>query len=118
MAGLESRSLDSPDEVRTPERTTIDLVRLADADVSRVTFQPGWRWSDHVRPVAGTDRCQAAHLGVCLSGRIQVEHDDGSSIEIGPGDVYRIDPGHDAWVVGDEAYVGMEFRSAGEYGAG
>ncbi len=118
MASLEARSFDSPDEVRSPERTKVDLVHLADADVSRLTFEPGWRWSDHVKPVAGTETCQAAHLGVVFSGRLHVEHDDGSAIDIGPGDVYRIAPGHDAWVVGDDPFVGLEFRSAAEYAAG
>jgi hypothetical protein len=118
VASLEARSFDSPDEVRSPELTTIELVNLADDAVSRFTAQPGWRWSDCIKPVAGTDVCEMTHLGVALSGRMHVEHGDGSSMDIEPGQVYRIAPGHDAWVVGDEAFVSLEFRNAAEFGAG
>jgi uncharacterized cupin superfamily protein len=88
-----------------------------DATAARFTFEPGWKWSDCVKPVAGTESCQARHVGVVHSGRLHVIHEDGSEADVGPGDAYLIEPGHDAWVVGDERFVGFEFesRSAEEY---
>jgi len=115
MAGVESKSLDSPEEVRTPDKTKIDIVKVGSTEVGRFTFQPGWRWSECIKPVVQTDSCQAEHLGYGVSGRIHIEHEDGTTAEIGPGDAYYIAPGHDAWVVGDEVFVGVEFKSAAEY---
>ena len=115
MAGVVAKSLDAPEEVRSPEKTEINVVRVGTTEVGRFTFQPGWRWSECIKPVVGTDSCQAEHLGYALSGRIRVEHDDGTAADIGPGDAYHIAPGHDAWVVGSEPFVGMEFKSAGDF---
>jgi hypothetical protein len=115
MAGIESKSLDAPDEVRTPEKTKIDVVRVGGGEVGRFTFQPGWKWSECIKPVVGTDSCQAEHLGYAVSGRLHTTHEDGTAVDIGPGDAYHIAPGHDAWVVGDEPFVGVEFKSAAEY---
>ena len=117
MAGVESRDFDSPDETRTPDKTKVDVVRMAGATVGRFAFEPGWRWSECVKPVVGTDSCQLHHVGVAQSGRMVVRHEDGTELEIGAGDAYVIEPGHDAWVVGDEGFVGFEFesRSAEEY---
>ena len=111
MPGVESKSLDSPDEVRTPAKTNVDVVTVGGTEVGRFTFQPGWRWSECIKPVVGTDSCQATHLGYAVSGTIHIEHEDGSSAQIGPGDAYVITPGHDAWVVGDEPLIGYEFDS-------
>ena len=118
MAGVESKSLDSPEEVRSPEKTTVDVVRVGSAEVGRFTMQPGWRWSECIKPVVGTDSCQAEHLGYSVSGRLAIAHADGTSVEIAPGEAYYIAPGHEAWVVGDEPFVGIEFKSAGEYAKG
>jgi hypothetical protein len=115
MAGLETRDFDPPDETRTPEKTRVDVVRMGGASAARFTFEPGWRWSEHVKPVAGTDSCQARHVGVVQQGHLHVVHEDGSEGEFGPGVVYVIEPGHDAWVVGDERFVGFEFESAEDY---
>ena len=120
MGGIHSRGFDSPDETRTPEKTRVDVVRMDGTTAARMTMQPGWKWSECVKPVAGTERCQARHVGVVQSGKLHVIHDDGSEAEIGPGDAYVIEPGHDAWVVGDETFVGFEFepKAAEEYGRG
>ena len=120
MAGVESRDFDSPDETRTPDKTKVDIVRMGDTTVGRFAFEPGWRWSECVKPVAGTESCQARHVGVVHSGRITVKHEDGTELELGPGDAYIIEPGHDAWVEGDETFVGFEFesKSAEEYAKG
>jgi hypothetical protein len=117
MAGIELLNFDSPDETRTPEKTRVDVVRLGDTTAARFAFEPGWKWSECVKPVVGTDSCQVRHVGVVQSGRLVVEHEDGSQLELGPGQAYLIEPGHDAWVVGDERFVGLEFesRSAEEY---
>jgi mannose-6-phosphate isomerase-like protein (cupin superfamily) len=120
MGGVDSRGFDSPDETRTPDKTRVEVVRLEGATAARMTFQPGWKWSECVKPVAGTDSCQARHVGVVQSGRMHVVHDDGSEADLGPGDAYVIEPGHDAWIVGDDTFVGYEFESkaAEEYAKG
>ncbi len=111
MAGTAKKSFDAPDESRTPDKTRLDVVDLGSAKAARLTVQPGWRWSECIKPVAKTDSCQNRHVGTVVSGRMHVEHTDGSTIDIGPGDAYVIEPGHDAWVVGDEPCVGFEFES-------
>jgi hypothetical protein len=120
MAGVEARGFDSPDETRTPDKARVDVLRMGATTAARYTFQPGWRWSQSVKPVVGTDSCQVRHVGVVQSGTLHVKHNDGTDIEIGPGDAYVIEPGHDAWVVGDDAFVGFEFesKSAEEYARG
>jgi hypothetical protein len=118
MAGVMSKSFDVPDETRTPDKTKVEVVRLGGAAAARLTFQPGWRWSECVKPVVETDSCQARHVGTIVAGRLHVIHDDRSEGEVGPGDAYVIEPGHDAWVVGDEAAVAFEFDSAETYARG
>ena len=90
---------------------------MGSVSAARFTFEPGWKWSECVKPVVGTDSCQVHHVGIVQSGRMHVRHDDGTEREIGPGEAYVIEPGHDAWVVGDETFVGFEFdsRSADEF---
>ena len=111
MAGLQVRGFHAPDETRTPDKTQVDVVRMGGTTAARLTLEPGWKWSECIKLVAGTESCQARHVGVAQSGRIHVTHEDGTQGEIGPGDTYVIEPGHDAWVVGDEAFVGFEFES-------
>jgi|SRR6266498_3240474 len=118
MAGLSSKSFDSPDETRAPDKTKVEVVRLAGATVARITFQPGWKWSECVQPVVGTDACEARHVGAIVSGRMHVVHNDGTGGEVRPGDAYVIEPGHDAWVVGDEPAIAFEFESAETYARG
>jgi mannose-6-phosphate isomerase-like protein (cupin superfamily) len=102
-----------PGEIKTFDRGHIDVVKIGAATINRNTFEPGWRWSTSVKPIAGTESCQAHHVGVILSGRLGVETEDGDGVEIGPGEAYEIEPGHDGWVVGDEAVVAVEFSPAG-----
>ncbi len=120
MAGVEARSFDTPDETRTPDKTKIDVVRIGTTSAARFAFEPGWKWSECIKPVAGTESCQSRHVGVAESGRMHIVHEDGTEQEIGPGQAYVIEPGHDAWVVGDEGFVGFEFesRAAEEYAKG
>jgi len=117
MAGLVRKSLDQPEETRPFEGGTgqLQLVNMADRPVGRATFLPGWRWSEHVKPIAKTDSCQAAHLGYFVSGRMKVVMDDSEEIEYGPGDFCVIPPGHDAWTVGDEACVVIDWQGYADF---
>jgi len=120
MAGVEKRDFDSPDETRTPDKTRVDVVHLGGTTAARFAMEPGWSWEACVKPVAGTESCQHRHLGVVQSGRMRVMHDDGTTVELGPGDAYVIEPGHNAEILGDEPFVGFEFaaKSAEEYARG
>ena len=110
MSAAKSKSFDRPDELRTPPRAQVAFVDLGTAKVARFALQPGWRWSESVKPVAGTDMCQARHVGALVSGRMHVVATDGSEDDISPGAAYVIEPGHDAWVVGDDPVVAFEFE--------
>lgn len=118
VSRLETKSHDQPDEVRTPDKTRVEVVRLEGYTMGRFIFQPGWRWSECVKPVVKTESCQAAHVGYAVSGSIKVRMNDGSETTIKPGMSYTIPPGHDAWVEGNEAFVGMEMMSAEIYAKG
>jgi uncharacterized cupin superfamily protein len=116
MPGVEVKSSSSPDEVRPfRDKGHNDVFNLGDHVVMHGTFEPGWRWSEHVKPIAGTDECEATHLLYCLSGRMTVAHSDGTEASIGPGDVALIEPGHDAWVEGDEPFVAVDFGGYAQY---
>ncbi len=115
MAGTVSKSFDSPEETRNVDKGRVEVVNLGGAQVMRATFQPGWKWSECVGPVAGTDSCQIAHMIYTVSGQMIVKMDDGSEATIKAGDVTSIPPGHDAWIVGDEPYVGIDFQGAAGY---
>ena len=106
---MPNKSFDNADETRTPDKTRVDIVNVGGHTASRVTFQPGWKWTECIKPVAGTDTCQNRHFGVLAAGAMHVVNDDGSEMDLSPGDVYVIDPGHDAWVVGNEVTIGYEF---------
>ena len=103
------RSFDSPDEVWTlPGGARMELVRLGGVTLGRGTAAPGWRWSKHVKPAAGTELCEIAHVGVILSGREVVRMADGTEVELSPGDAFVVGAGHDAWIVGDEPCVSLD----------
>jgi uncharacterized cupin superfamily protein len=113
---LEKKSFSSPDEVRPmADQGQIEIVQIGDGVVGKATFQPGWRWSEHVKPIAGTDSCQATHFGYVVSGRQKVTMDDGTELEFGPGDVVAIPPGHDGEVIGDEPCVILDFGGMENY---
>jgi mannose-6-phosphate isomerase-like protein (cupin superfamily) len=111
VPGVETRSFDSPDETRTPDKTKIDMVQMGTANAARFTLEPGWSWADCIKPIAGTESCQQRHVGVALAGAMRIAHDDGTEVEIRPGQAYVIEPGHNASVVSDEPFVGFEFDS-------
>ena len=115
-ADVEVKSFDSPDEVRPFEgRGQVEVVKLAGHAVGRGTFEPGWRWSENVKPIAGTDSCQISHLGYVLSGAMRIHMDDGADRDVGAGDVVAIPPGHDAEVLGDEPCVLVDFGEISDY---
>jgi mannose-6-phosphate isomerase-like protein (cupin superfamily) len=120
MAGVQALNFNSPDETRTPAKTQVDVVRTGGITAARLQMEPGWVWAECIKPVAGTETCQARHVGVVRSGRLRVDHEDGTSVELTPGEVYVIEPGHDAVVVGDEPFVAFEFEqsAAEEYARG
>lgn len=111
MASVTQKSFDSPDELRTPPKTQVAVVDLAGTKVARLTLEPGWRWSEVIKPIAGGERCQARHVGVIISGTMHTLGADDAEAEFGPGTAYIIEPGHDAWVVGDAAVTALEFES-------
>ncbi len=113
---LQRRRFSEPSDVRTIPRGRIDVVDLDDTVVGRMSYEPGWRWSVDVKPIAGTDTCLYHHLGVVLSGHLRAQMPDGTELELGPGDVFEIPPGHDAWVVGDEPWVSIDFEAMRTYG--
>jgi hypothetical protein len=116
---LEHKSFDKPDDVREGEKWRLELVNLAGgAQVGRITVQPGWKWSEHIKPVAGTDLCMAPHQQYQISGRIHVVMQDGSQLEAGPGEITSLPPGHDAWVVGDEPVVAIDWQGASVWARG
>ncbi|HET9076599.1 MAG TPA: cupin domain-containing protein [Acidimicrobiales bacterium] len=110
---LESKNIDTPDEKVGFDHGDLQIVNLTGATVVRATFRPGWSWSGDVRPRAGTPSCQMPHSGIVLSGRFVVRMDDGEERILGPGDAHVVSPGHDAWVMGDEPCVILDFSSAG-----
>jgi quercetin dioxygenase-like cupin family protein len=109
MATVETKSLDSPDETRPFEKGKAEIVTVGGVTVGRGVLQPGWRWSQHVKPIAGTDSCEVAHTGYAISGRLNVVMNDGTEAEIRAGDAYVIPPGHDAWTLGDDTFVAVDF---------
>ena len=113
--GVMNRGMDNPDETRMFDHGQVEVVTIGGATIGRYTFEPGWRWSESVKPIAKTDSCQAHHVGYVLTGRLHVLSDDGGEAEIGPGEAYEIEPGHDGWVVGDEAVTSVEFSGAESY---
>jgi mannose-6-phosphate isomerase-like protein (cupin superfamily) len=120
MGGLTKKSVDTPDETRQMKdgKGRVELVDLGAGLVGRATFEPGWKWSEHVKPLAGTDSCQAAHMGYVISGRMKIVMDDGEQTEIGPGDFMRAAPGHDAWIVGNEPCVIVDWQGMADYAKG
>jgi len=120
MARLYKKNADRADEVRQMKdgKGRLELVDLGSGLVARATFEPGWRWSEHVKPIAGTDSCEAAHVGYVVSGRMKIVMDGGDEIEIGPGDFMTAAPGHDAWIIGDEPCVVIDWQGMAEYAKG
>jgi len=112
---VDLRQFDSPDEERTFPLGRFEIVRIGELTIGRATYQPGWRWSEHVGRALGQASCSVEHVGLVVSGRNLVTMDDGRRYEMGSGDLFAIGPGHDSEVVGDEPYVSLHFVGAGGY---
>jgi hypothetical protein len=115
MANMVVKSFETPEETRAINKGKLDVVKLGDVTAMRAYFEPGWRWSECVKPVAGTESCEVPHLMHVVSGRMMVRMDDGTESEFGPGDVGTIPPGHDAWIIGSEPFVGIDFQGGSVY---
>jgi quercetin dioxygenase-like cupin family protein len=118
MAKAEQKAFDKPDETRTFEKGKVDLINIGGGVVGRLTLMPGWRWSEHVKPVAGTEWCEAPHFQYHLSGRIGIQMQDGTKMEVSPGEVTALPQGHDAWVIGNEPVVLIDWFGASNYAKG
>ncbi len=114
---LECKHLDKPDETRPFKdgKGKVEVVTVGDRTFGRGVFEPGWRWSEHVKPLAGTPSCQAAHTGYVVEGHMAVKMDDGTQVEYGPGDAFYMPPGHDAWIVGNKQCVLIDFTGVAKY---
>ncbi len=116
MAGPEQKTFQRPDEVRDFPLGRGEVVEIEGGEVLRMTLQPGWRWSEHTGPITGTELCEAPHFLYAISGRFGVRMVDGEELELGPGDVAVIPPGHDGWVIGDERLVALDWGGAHVWG--
>ena len=116
MPRFELKSFDTPDDVREFPFGRGDVVDIGGGQVMRMTLQPGWRWSEHVKPAVGTELCEAPHFQYVVSGRIAVRTADGTEFEVGPGDVNWLPPGHDAWVVSDGPVEAIDWGGAHVWG--
>jgi quercetin dioxygenase-like cupin family protein len=115
MAAAEQKGFRTPDEVRTFQKGNAQLLNMNGGVIGRLTLEPGWRWSQHVKPIAGTEWCEAPHFQYHVSGRLHIVMSDGKEFEAGPGDVTMLPSGHDAWVVGDEPVVLIDWAGASDY---
>ena len=111
----EQKNFGTPDESRTFERGTLDMVKIGGADIGLLTLQPGWRWSEHVKPIAGTELCEAPHFQYHVAGTLRIRTADGAEFDAAPGQVTSLPAGHDAWVVGDEEVVIVDWWGASNY---
>jgi quercetin dioxygenase-like cupin family protein len=112
------KRFDQPDETRVFEKGKFELVHLGGMTIGRATYEPGWKWSEHVGKATGAKSCSVEHVGMVISGCATAAMDDGRVIEMRAGDVFYIPPGHDSWVVGAESYVSLHFMGAGDYARG
>ncbi|HLC77108.1 MAG TPA: cupin domain-containing protein [archaeon] len=115
MKNIEIKAFSNPDEVRTFEKGRVELIKIGDSTVGRLTLQPGWKWSEHVKPIAKTDSCQAPHFQYHISGTMHVLMDDGTEKDVKEGEVSMLAAGHDAWVIGNEPVVVVDFQGLVDY---
>jgi len=115
MAFAERKDFNASDETRTFEKGKVDLINIGGGVVGRLTLEPGWRWSLHVKPVAKTEWCEAPHFQYHLTGRLGIKMQDGTELEVGPGEVTALPQGHDAWVVGNKPVVLIDWHGASNY---
>ena len=115
MMDVVLKRFEKPDEVRRFEKGAFEVVQVGGMTIGRASYEPGWRWSEHVGVATGAKSCMVEHVGMVVSGCATAAMDDGRVFEMKAGDIFYIPPGHDSWVVGDEPYVSLHFMGAGEY---
>jgi len=115
MVKIQKKSMNKPEEIRNFPKGKVELVKLEGVTFGLATFEPGWKWSESVKPIVKTESCQAPHTNYHLSGRLHVKMDDGTEFEYGPGDIGIVPPGHDAWTVGDESAVVLDITGMVDY---
>jgi hypothetical protein len=118
MKKMETKSMNRPDEVRSFDKGKVELVKIGGATVGRGVFQPGWKWSESVKPLVKTKSCEAPHFQYHVSGTLRVKMDDGTEVDLKAGDVSLLPTGHDAWVVGSEPAVVVDFQGMIDYAKG
>ena len=110
------KRFETPDETRVFEKGKLEIVRLGGMTIGRASYEPGWRWTEHVSPIAGTPLCEVEHVGMVLSGRAMAAMKDGTEVELNAGSLFYVPPvPHDSWVIGDEPYVSLHFLGADQY---
>ena len=114
MSNLAKKSFDKPDEIKTPDKAHTSTIHFGSVAATKIVLQPGWKWSECIKPIVGGDSCQAGHVGVILQGSMHVVHDDGTEITVSAGDAYTFAPGHDGWVVGNDELIAYEFNNSGK----
>jgi len=110
------KQFEHPDDVRRFEKGKIELVQVGGLTIGKASYEPGWKWSEHVAPLVGTALCQVEHVGMVVSGHAVAQMQDGTIVDLLPGNLFYIGPGHDSWVEGDEPYVSLHFHGADRYG--
>jgi hypothetical protein len=115
LEAMEAADLNKPDETRTFEKGRLDLVKIGGSTIGRGKFEPGWKWSEHVKPIAKTKLCEAPHFQYHVSGILHVVMADGAERDVGPGEISYLPSGHDAWVVGNEPVVVVDFQGMLDY---
>ena len=115
MLDVVLKRFDQPDEVRRFPKGAFELVRIGDVVIGRATYEPGWKWSQHVGAAAGVSSCMVEHVGLVISGRAAVKMDDGEERIMEPGDLFYVPPGHDSWVVGNEPYISLHVMGSENY---
>lgn len=116
MLDLILKRFDAPDETRLFDKGRFEIVRIGGVTIGRASYEPGWKWSEHVSPIAGTEFCEVEHVGMVLSGRAAVASKDGMVVELTPGTLFYVPAApHDSWVIGDEVYVSLHFLGSDQY---
>jgi quercetin dioxygenase-like cupin family protein len=109
------KRFDQPDDTLTFDKGKFELLQLGPMQVGRASYEPGWKWTEHVAPTVGTDLCEVEHVGMVVTGQAAVKMRDGSEIVLKPGELFYVPPGHDSWVVGDQPYVSLHFLGSDKY---
>ena len=112
MSTFQKKSFNAPDGTHALPKARLEIVSFGDMSVARATLEPGWTWSEHIKPIAGTESAEETHFSYIISGRFHIAMNDGTEADLGPGDIAIVPPGHQAWVIGDEPVISLDFQGA------